>query len=320
MNSIGFAYVSTDGLEQYYKPGAIIVAGANNVTDPKFQEARRAGAKVLRYINWVEAPLSIPAERIGDSWWYSGADAWTPSRINWPGTYLLDIRRQSRWSDFVVARFRTIIEQDLVDGVMPDVVSNRLWSTLALWDTWPAAEQKQWTDGNIDLLRRVDAVRQIVNPNFLIVNNGVLGEVHEHTRVGELFVDGRVLERPRDINEHKAELLARPYGHNRNRVVAVVGRTYADAIAASKLPGVTHVSHATQYLKVEAPSVGFSGWPVDWHAVAVGYAAEIAENELQIAELGAQVTDLKTDRDALLQENIMVREGIAEGIRVLERI
>ena len=74
-------------------------------------------------------------------------------------------------------------------------------------------ERNAWTDGAVDLVRRIDAKRRAINPNFIIVNNNIWARSDGSTRglAAEKYVDGVSLEHPGGVNTYHARLRqARP--------------------------------------------------------------------------------------------------------------
>ena len=84
-----------------------------------------------------------------------------------------------------------------VDGVFLDVIGAKNWGPPAKWndDTeWTEAQRDAWTYGCVDLVRKLDASRRAINPNFLIINNGLWDRsgndpLHKGNE-GQQYVDG----------------------------------------------------------------------------------------------------------------------------------
>ncbi|HSD74936.1 MAG TPA: hypothetical protein VLB75_09215 [Steroidobacteraceae bacterium] len=264
-NPFGLAYQNTTGASQYAHPGGMLVTSACNRYDSGFATARANGAEILAYLNPVERPdWSICT--LADGFYYgdpSNVPLWPyPSygkRINYPNNHLTDLRRGSAWSNYVVAYIEKLMREDKVDGVFLDVVGGRLWSSSANWDSWPQSEKDAWTDGNVDLVRRLDAKRRAINPRFIIVNNGNWTRIAGDTRAsaGEPFVDGVAMEHHASTSAFHRAYAARTFSNLGHRRVIVIGRDTADALAWKDVQGVTHVSNQATYAQVTAPVISF---------------------------------------------------------------
>ena len=91
-----------------------------------------------------------------------------------------------------------LMRERKVDGVFLDV-SAAVRGTSPNWTTWSQTEKNAWTDGSIDLVRRLDAKRRAINPNFMIVNNNIWSRTGGNTRGSA----GREVRRRRGL-EHPA--------------------------------------------------------------------------------------------------------------------
>jgi hypothetical protein len=250
---------SLQNLDAYAKPGALIVAGNCNRYDPQIASARAAGAEVLAYLNPVEVYDRIPCKL--NQGFYNGARERVPlwpfptpgERINWPKTHMADIRAGSDWSNSVVAYVENLMREGKVDGVFLDNIGARMWSKLADWHSWSKTEQDAWTEGNVDLVRRIDAARRQINPKFIVVTNNVWDRGDAAGFTGEQYVDGVVLERSA-LNDWHIKYAGRPFSNLGHRRVLVVSRSEADVAGWARVPGVTHVSFQ--------PNYGFTAHPL----------------------------------------------------------
>ncbi len=256
---------SLENLDAYSKPGGLIVAGNCNRYDPQIAAARDAGAEVLAYLNPIEVYDRIPC-KLNEGFYNGGRERvplWpypTPGqRINWPRTHMTDMRAGSDWSNNVVAYVENLMREGKVDGVFLDNIGARLWSKLADWRGWSKDEQDAWTEGNIDLVRRIDAARREINPKFIVVTNNVWHRDDAMGSAGEQYVDGVVLEHSA-LNDWHIKYAGRPFGNLGHRRVLVVSRTAEDVEGWARVPGVTHVSFQ--------PSYGFTAKPLlPFHAL-----------------------------------------------------
>ncbi len=264
-NPMGLAYGNTSGTSSYAKPGGLLITGRCNRYDSAFTNARKSGAEVLAYLNPVETyTYSICSL---DSAFYRGNVATVPKwpwpsagvRANYPSNKLTDIRAGSVWSNHVVAYITNLMREDKVDGVFLDVVGARLWTSLANWDSWPQWERDSWTDGNVDLVRRIDAARRAINPRFIVVTNAKwmgLG-ANERGQPGERYVDGVGLEHHSLSNTWHKAYAGRTFSNLGHRRVLAIGNNAAEAQGWMNIQGVTHASSQQSYVQVTSPPVAF---------------------------------------------------------------
>ncbi|HTU66066.1 MAG TPA: hypothetical protein VMF52_08960 [Steroidobacteraceae bacterium] len=271
-NPLGLYYDNSfTNIDDYAHPGALLVAGNCNRYDGRFEKAREAGAEVIAYLNIIEVYDHVPCRL--NAGFYMGAREHVPlwpypkygERINWPRTHLADMRKGSEWSNNVVDYVSGLMREGKVDGVFLDNVGARLWSDLARWNDWPQSERDEWTEGNIDLVRRLDAARREINPKFLLINNNLwdLGHGDKRGFEGEKYVDGVVLEHP-ELNAYHEKYAGREFASEGHRRVLVIARSPEDAVAWSEVRGVTHVTWQPKYDHPGKPLVPFTkelAWP-----------------------------------------------------------
>jgi hypothetical protein len=265
-NPFGLAYSQTTNVSLYGKPTGILVTGRCNRYNSAFASARSKGAEVLAYLNAFERPDNdiCALDKAFYMNNYGAVPLWPyPSygqRYSWPGHKFTDMRAGSKWILWVVSYVEKLMLERKVDGVWLDGIGARPWGSNSNWTTWPSSEKTAWTNGNIDLVRRLDAKRRAINPNFIIVSNNVWGVTVPNTNAlaGEKYVDGIALEHP--------TLYLRPYhrgqvghafsnlGHRR---VLVIARSTTEARDWAAVPGVTHVSNQITYKYPTYPPVGF---------------------------------------------------------------
>jgi hypothetical protein len=275
-NPAGFYYKSTfENIETYKQPSALIIAHECNRYDPTFADARARGAEVLAYINVVERqanPESVcsngnyaalykmpPGFPTGD---YAPFWPWPTyqARTNYVGqsytTYLLDIRAGQPWPDKIVAFVEDLMKKDQFDGVFLDVLGARLWTPQADWTNtispgvldWTDTERNAWTEGAVDIVRRLDASRQRLNPKFIIVNNNSwAGADGGHGRDGEHYVDGIAIEHHASTETPQTGYANLQTYRTEHRRVVIIANDPADELEWRKKPGVTHVTSQPAY-------------------------------------------------------------------------
>jgi hypothetical protein len=255
---------SFTNIEDYQHPGALLIAGNCNRYDARFAQARAGGAEVMAYLNAIEVYDVIPCKL--NAGYYMGGREHVPlwpfprygQRVSYKHTHLADMRKGSAWVNNVVHYVEGLMREGKVDGVFLDNVGARLWSDVSQWKTWDQSEKDAWTEGNIDLVRRLDASRRAINPKFLIVTNNLWDRGDPKGFEGERYVDGIVLQNS-PLDQYHMKYAGRRFGDESHRRVLVMTRTDEDAIAWSSVPGVTHVASQATYEHPGKPLLPFSG-------------------------------------------------------------
>jgi hypothetical protein len=265
-NPAGIAFAKETNVPLYGKPTGMLITGRCNRYEPEFMTARSKGAEVLVYLNAASRPdnhvCSLDKTFYMNN--YGAVPLWPfPSygqRSIFANTKMTDIRKGSTWSNYVVSYVEKLMRERKVDGVFLDVLGARPWG-ISNWTSWSTTEKNLWTDGVVDLVRRLDAKRRAINPNFLIVNNNIWARSDGSTRglIAEKYVDGVAIEHPNGVNKYHSAYVAKPFGSLGHRRVLVIGRDAADARAWSGVKGVTHVSSqaTSHYGYPTVPPVSF---------------------------------------------------------------
>lgn len=264
-NPLGIAFKTVTNVSLYGKPTGMLIAGRCNRNDPAFQSARQKGAEVLAYINPIARPDHFVCAL--DTRFYMNDIGQVPlwpyptygQRSPWPNTRMTDIRAGSSWADWVVKYVEGLMREGKVDGVFLDTVGIRPWSSLAEWNSWPQSEKNAYVAGNVDLVRRLDARRRAIDPDFIIVSNNVWEAGTMKAVEAERYIDGVVLEHPKPLNPWHVNYAGRPFGNLGHRRVLVIANSRSEAQAWAKVKGVTHVSDQTssQYKNPNPPAVAF---------------------------------------------------------------
>ena len=264
-NPLGIAFKTVTNVPLYGKPTGMLIAGRCNRNDPAFQSARQNGAEVLAYVNPVARPDHFVCAL--DTKFYMNDIGQVPlwpyptygQRSPWPNTRMTDIRAGSDWSDWVVKYVEGLMREGKVDGVFLDAVGIRPWSSLAEWGSWPQSEKNAFAAGNMDLVRRLDARRRAIKPDFIIVSNNVWEAGKMSAVEAEQYLDGVVIEHPKPLNPWHVNYVKKPFGNLGHRRVLVIANSRSEAQAWAKVQGVTHVSDQTsaQYKNPNTPAVSF---------------------------------------------------------------
>jgi len=263
-NPLGLFYDNSfTNFEAYEHPTAMLIAGNCNRDDPRFQQARAAGAEVLAYLNPTSVYDSLPCRNKPGLYGHDRerVPLWPyPSygeRVSWKHTHMTDMRPGSAWSNHVVDFVEQLMRDGQFDGVFLDVVGARVWADTTQWSDWPQAERDEYTRGNIDLVRRIDQKRRAIDPDFIVVNNSLWDRGDAVGFEGEKYVDGVVLEHPA-LNDYHRRYAGRPFGDLRHRRVLVIARSTEDARAWAHVPGVTNVTDERTYAHPGEPLVPFT--------------------------------------------------------------
>jgi hypothetical protein len=264
-NPLGVAFKYVTNVSLYGKPTGMLITGRCNRYDAAFATARAKGAEVLAYIN----PASRPDQQVCllDKALYMNNYGAVPlwpyptygQRSIYANSRMTDMRPGSTWILFVVSYVEKLMREGKVDGVFLDVVGARPWGT-SNWTTWSQSEKDQWTDGNIDLVRRIDAKRRAINPNFLVVNNNIWARGDTRGYAGEKYVDGVTIEHPNGIPLYHKEYIKKPFSNLGHKRILIVARDATEARAWAAVAHVTHVSSQStpQYIYPTVPPVGFT--------------------------------------------------------------
>lgn len=264
-NPLGFAYASTTNVSLYAKPTGVVVTGRCNRYQAAFANVRSKGGEVLAYLNFANRPNNHVCDL--DEQFYMGNYGAVPlwpwpsygQREIYANTKMADVRKGGKWANYAVAYVEKLMRERKVDGVFLDTLGARPWG-LSEWNTWSLTEKNAWTDGVVDFVRRVDAKRRAINPNFIIVNNNIWTRSDGSTRalVARQYVDGITLEHPtlwlKEFHRNQVDDAFSNLGHRR---VFVVARSTDEARAWAGVKGVTHVSNQLTYKQPTAPVVGF---------------------------------------------------------------
>lgn len=262
-NPLGLAYSSTTNVSLYAKPTGVLVTGRCNRYSSAFASARSKGAEVVAYLNAFERPDHRICD-LDQAFYmnnYGAVPLWPyPSygqRYAWPGHNLTDMRPGSKWILHVVAYIEKLMRERKVDGVWLDGIGARPWGHTE-WTTWSTTEKNLWTDGSIDLVRRLDAKRRAINPNFILISNNTWDRGDSRGYAGEKYVDGIALEHPTLYLRpyHKAQV-GHKFSNLGHRRVLVIARSASEARAWAAVPGVTHVSSQLTYKYPTVPPVSF---------------------------------------------------------------
>lgn len=262
-NPFGLFYDgSFTNIEDYMKPGALLVTGNCNRYDPRFEQARAAGADVVAYLNVVEVYDHSPCRLSDTVYMGTGSAPLWPyprygERVNYKNTHLTDLRAGSEWSDYVVKYISNLMREGKVDGVFLDNVGARLYSKLSAWRSWDKQEKDEWTRGNVDLVRRLDEARRKIDPDFLIITNGYWDRGDSLGLEGERHVDGVVLEHPLPDDWH-VKYAARQFADLGHRRVLLIARDTPEDIAVwGKAAGITHMTLQPSYHHAGKPASPF---------------------------------------------------------------
>ncbi len=264
-NPAGISFSKETNVSLYGKPTGLLITGRCNRYEPEFAAARAKGAEILAYLN----PNSRPDQHVCnlDKGFYMNNYGAVPlwpypsygQRSIWANTKMTDMRPGSKWILSVVAYVEKLMREGKVDGVFLDVVGGRPWNA-SNWTAWSTTEKNLWADGNVDLVRRIDAKRRAINPDFIVMNNNVWTITGGSTRalVGEKYVDGVAIEHHL-LNSYHLTYIKKPFSNLGHKRTLIISKTTADAKAWAATGVPTHVTGqaASQYGYPLAPVVSF---------------------------------------------------------------
>lgn len=263
-NPAGIAFASETNVSLYGKPTGLLITGRCNRYEPEFVTARSKGAEVLAYLNPASRPdghvCSLDRQFYMND--YGAVPLWPfPSygqRSIYANSRMVDIRVGSKWSNYVVAYAEKLMRERKVDGIFFDVVGARPWG-ISNWTTWSSSEKNAWTNGMVDLMRRIDAKRRAINPNFIIVNNNIWARSDGSTLglAAEKYVDGVSIEHPASVNAYHVNYVKKAFGNLGHRRVLVIGKDATDARNWAAVQGVTHVNSQRNYSYPTVPPISF---------------------------------------------------------------
>lgn len=311
-----FSYNSPINLD-YCKSTAVVVTGEGNRYDPSFQKARELGAEVYAYLHVFNLPDNIthPVRNafygVGNAaanlW---GNDSFGVPRSNWPGTRLLDTRKDSDWSDWVVKYYTAFLADQRFDGVFLDTFGCRLWNKTLGWDNLPQQERTDWTNGALDLGRRLDEVRRQINPFSKIIHNNIWHLAPE----GERYCDGVCIELPTPLlSLFHTSIAGHNFGDLGQRRVLVVAKTQQEAVSWASVAGVTHVTYGSNYASAVAPCVGYSDLKVPEYKAKISYLlGRVAGLEVEVEDQKDTIQVLETDLSGV-SANVLIQQKRAEA-------
>lgn len=264
-NPMGIAFSKETNVSLYGKPTGLLVTGRCNRYEPEFATARSRGAEVLAYLN----PASRPDQHVCnlDKGFYMNNYGAVPlwpypsygQRSIWANTKMTDMRPGSKWILYMVSYVEKLMRERKVDGVFLDVIGGRPYNQ-SNWTAWSETEKNLWTDGSIDLVRRLDAKRRAINPNFLIVNNNVWSRTGGNTRgfAAHKYVDGVGIEH-HAVNAYHVNYIKNAFSNLGHRRVLIIAKNTTEARAWLSVPQASHVTgqSASQYGYPLAPITSF---------------------------------------------------------------
>jgi hypothetical protein len=264
-NPLGVAFSRETNVTLYGKPTGLVITGRCNRYEPEFATVRSRGGEVLAYLN----PASRPDQHVCnlDKGFYMNNYGAVPlwpypsygQRSIWANTKMTDMRPGSKWILWVVSYVEKLMRERKVDGVFLDVIGGRPYNQ-SNWTAWSETEKNLWTDGSVDLVRRLDAKRRAINPNFLIVNNNVWQRTGGNTRgfAAHPYIDGVGIEH-HPVNDFHVNYIKKAFSNLGHRRILIIAKDKTNALAWNKVAAATHVAgqSAAQYGYPLVPYLSF---------------------------------------------------------------
>ena len=264
-NPLGVAFSRETNVTLYGKPTGMVITGRCNRYEPEFATVRSRGGEVLAYLN----PASRPDQHVCnlDKGFYMNNYGAVPlwpypsygQRSIWANTKMTDMRPGSKWILWVVSYVEKLMRERKVDGVFLDVIGGRPYNQ-SNWTNWSETEKNLWTDGSVDLVRRLDAKRRAINPDFLIINNNVWQRTGGNTRgfAAHPYVDGVAIEH-HPVNDFHVNYIKKAFSNLGHRRILIIAKDKTNALAWNKVAAATHVAgqSAAQYGYPLVPYISF---------------------------------------------------------------
>lgn len=227
----GFAYRSLAGIEQYARPGALVVVAQWLIDDARVRAVAEAGGTVAMYVGFMEGPTSYSSPE--QARLYGGAPPpdrylWQPRRSNFSSTVMTDVRRDSEWGRHVVEDYAPTVRARLphVSRIFADVYGERLWSPA--WASMSATERAVWAEGMrywLSPLRTAFGLPIIVNGTWAQGNLDAAGACIENHGAHEI--------------PYWRDYLAKSWGGSDH---VVITRSSGDVSRWAAVPGVRWVA------------------------------------------------------------------------------
>jgi hypothetical protein len=262
-NPLGIAFAKETNVTLYGKPTGMVITGRCNRYEPEFATVRSRGGEILAYLN----PASVPDHHVCNldrTYYmnnYGAVPLWPyPSygqRSIWPNTRMTDMRPGSKWILWQVSYIEKLMRERKIDGVFLDVIGGRPYNQ-SNWTNWSLREKDLWTDGSVDLVRRLDAKRRAINPNFIIVNNNVWSRTGGNTRgyAAHKYIDGVAIEH-HSVNPWHVNYIKNAFSNLGHRRILIIAKSTTDAKAWAAVPAATHVAAGMQYAYPTTPVTSF---------------------------------------------------------------
>ena len=253
-NPFTLDYSNSTSITAYAHPTGAVVVGRNFVNPSVVNRVQAGGGEVYQYINYVEGYFENSSATGDQAGLYGGgqnnpAYLMKPTRYNWPGTPMMDLRPGSPWVLHAVEHTRQWFPTTHAKGLFLDVIGDRLWT--GAWDSMSSSERTAWAAGARDLIHRL---RVALGPNVIIVANNIWEN-------GNPDLNGIVVEHhPYSENARWAGMLQRSDWTKPVRNLVIANST-GEATQWAGRPGVTHVSAQGDYGGPAAPVIGFSPLP-----------------------------------------------------------
>lgn len=253
-NPVTFNYSNSTNLAAYARPTGAVVVGRNFFNPALVDQIQAGGGEVYLYVNVIDGFWTSSSATGDQAALYGGAHTdpaylMKPTRSNWPGTPLTDMRPGSPWVLHAVDHISRWFPTTHAKGLFLDVVGERLWSDA--WGQMSADEKAVWAAGNRDFVHRL---RVALGPRAILIANNVWTQ-------GNPDLNGITIEHhPVSSAPSWAGMLNRTDWAIPARHIVIATST-ADAHAWAKIPGVTHVTAQSSYGGPADPLLPFSMLP-----------------------------------------------------------
>ncbi len=253
-NPLTFNYSNSTDILDYAHPTGAVVVGRGFKNPALVDRVQAGGGEVYQYINVVEAFWDDQTASGDQAALYGGAKnnpafLMKPTRYNWPGLPMTDLRPGSPWVLHAVEHLRTWFPTTHAKGIFLDVIGDRLWTDA--WSSMSSSEQAVWTAGAKDFLVRL---RAALGPNVILIANNIWENGNPNLN-GITIEHHPVSNASRWVTMTGRSDWAKPV---RNLVIA---NSTSEVAGWAKVAGVTHISAQSSYGGPADPLLPFSPLP-----------------------------------------------------------
>ena len=253
-NPITFDYSNSTDILDYAHPTGAVVVGRSFKNPALVDRIQNAGGEVYQYVNVVEGYWETQTATGDQAALYGGSQnnpayLMKPTRYNWPGTPMTDLRPGSPWVLHAVDHIRQWLPTTHAKGIFLDVIGERLWTSA--WDSMSSSERATWTAGSRDFIHRL---RVALGPNVILIANNIWEN-------GNPDLNGIAIEHHPVANASRWVTMTGRADWSKPTRNIVIASSTSEVAGWARVAGVTHVSAQSDYGGPAAPLLPFSPLP-----------------------------------------------------------